>query len=213
MAKELLFNLCGATYGSTPIKLERKKLYGWTSLVATSRNGDVCNSAYLSPDDALIIPSGGLKLGTVNEDGCWIEKSDLTAYSEDGAQVLPLYPSSFDASIELNQKATAQEFLDNEWESVYKLANADLSAAVGDDIYRFCFSYRGGTNLNDAIVWKVKPRHTIDAAVIGYTMGDRGVRDMMYSSDEQQIRELLANEIAANVKKGWEEITITAKAA
>ena len=150
MAKELLFNLCGATYGSTPIKLERKKLYGWTSLVATSRNGDVCNSAYLSPDDALIIPSGGLKQGTVNEDGCWIEKSDLTAYSEDGAQVLPLYPSSFDAPIELNQKVTAQEFLDNEWESVYQLVNADLSAAVGDDIYRFCFSYRGGTNLNDA---------------------------------------------------------------
>jgi hypothetical protein len=24
MAKELLFNLCGATYGSTPIKLEKK---------------------------------------------------------------------------------------------------------------------------------------------------------------------------------------------
>ena len=38
-------------------------------------------------------------------------------------------------------------------------------------------------------------------------------RDMMYSSDEQQIRELLANEIAANVKKGWEEIIIMAKAA
>ena len=38
-------------------------------------------------------------------------------------------------------------------------------------------------------------------------------RDMMYSSDEQQIRELLANEIAANVKKGWEEIIITTKAA
>ena len=38
-------------------------------------------------------------------------------------------------------------------------------------------------------------------------------RDMMYSSDEQQIRELLANEIAANVKKGWEEIIKTTKAA
>ena len=127
MAKELSFNLSGATYGATPIKLERKKIYGWTSLVATSRNGDVCNSAYLSPDDALIIPSGGLKQGTVNEDGYWIEKSDLTAYSEDGAQVLPSYPSS-----------------------VYQLVNADLSAAVGDDIFRFSFSYRGGTNLNDA---------------------------------------------------------------
>ena len=64
--------------------------------------------------------------------------------------MLPSYPSSFDAPIELNQKATAQEFLDNEWESVYQLVNADLSAAVGDDIYRFSFSYRGGTNLNDA---------------------------------------------------------------
>jgi hypothetical protein len=31
-------------------------------------------------------------------------------------------------------------------------------------------------------------------------------RDMMYSSDEQQIRELLANKIADNIKKGWEEI-------
>lgn len=29
------------------------------------------------------------------------------------------------------------------------------------------------------IVWKVKPRHTIDAAIIGYTTGDRGVRDLM----------------------------------
>lgn len=29
------------------------------------------------------------------------------------------------------------------------------------------------------IVWKVKPRHTIDAAVIGYTTSDRGMRDLM----------------------------------
>ena len=31
------------------------------------------------------------------------------------------------------------------------------------------------------IVWKVKPRHAIDAAVIGYTTGDRGVRDLMFA--------------------------------
>jgi hypothetical protein len=31
-------------------------------------------------------------------------------------------------------------------------------------------------------------------------------RDMLYSNDEQQIRELLAAEIAENVKKGWEEV-------
>lgn len=31
-------------------------------------------------------------------------------------------------------------------------------------------------------------------------------RDMLYSNDEKQIRELLAAEIAENVKKGWEEV-------
>ena len=29
------------------------------------------------------------------------------------------------------------------------------------------------------IICKVKPRHTIDAAIVGYTTGDRGVRDLM----------------------------------
>lgn len=28
------------------------------------------------------------------------------------------------------------------------------------------------------MVWKVKPRHTIDAAVIGYTTGVDGIRDV-----------------------------------
>ena len=31
------------------------------------------------------------------------------------------------------------------------------------------------------IVWKVKERHTIDAAVIGYTTADRGIRDLMFA--------------------------------
>ena len=97
MAKELIFKLSGTDYGAAPVKLERKKIYGWTDIVATDRSGSVCGSAYLSPDDALIIPKGGLKQGTVDDDGRWLEKSQLTAYSEDGQEVLPNLPSSFDA--------------------------------------------------------------------------------------------------------------------
>jgi len=149
MAKELMFKLAGTDYGAAPVKLERKKIYGWTDIVATDKAGEVCGSAYLSPDDALVIPSGGLKQATVDSEGRWVEKSELTAYSEDGQEVLPTYASSFDAPIELKQKATKEEFLDNDWESVYQLANADLAIAVGDDIYKFEFSYRGGTNHND----------------------------------------------------------------
>lgn len=31
-------------------------------------------------------------------------------------------------------------------------------------------------------IWKLKPRHTIDTAVIGYTTGDQGVRDLMMAA-------------------------------
>lgn len=150
MARELIFKLAGSDYNAAPMKLERKKIYGWTSIVATDRAGDVCSSVYLSPDDSLIIPSGGLKQATVDSNGRWVERSELTAYSADGTEALPVVPSSFDAPIELSAKATPEEFLDNDWESVYQLTNPDLAAAVGNDIYKFEFSYRGGNNLNDA---------------------------------------------------------------
>ena len=78
MARELTFKLAGSDYSAAPVKLERKKIYGWTSIVATDRAGDVCNSVYLSPDDSLIIPSGGLKQATVDSNGRWVEKSELT---------------------------------------------------------------------------------------------------------------------------------------
>lgn len=149
MAKELIFSLAGTDYGAAPVKLERKKVYGWTDTVATDRSGNVCGSAYLSPDDALIIPSGGLKQAVVDDEGRWVEKSELTAYDEDGQTVLTVFPSSFDAPIEFKKKATMEEFLDNDWEAVYQLVNADLAAAVGDDIYKFDFNYRASTNHND----------------------------------------------------------------
>ena len=152
MARELTFKLTGTEYAAAPVKLERKKIYGWTSLVATDRDGGVCESAYLSPDDSLIIPSGGLKQAIVDSDGRWVERSALTAYDEDGEKELPIFPSSFDGLIELTEKAKPEEFLDNDWESVYQLVNPELAAAVGDDIYKFVFSYRGGTNPNDGFL-------------------------------------------------------------
>ena len=149
MPKELIFKLSGTDYAAAPVKLERKKIYGWTTLVATDKEGGVCDSAYLSPDDSLIIPSGGLKQATVDSEGHWVDKNDLKAYSEDGEQELPVLPSSFDAPIDLAQKATVEEFLDNDWESVYQLDNPELAFAIGNDIFKFDFCYRGGTNHND----------------------------------------------------------------
>jgi hypothetical protein len=147
MAKELKFTIAGTEYGAAPVKLERKKIYGWSDLVATDKSGEVCDSVYLSIDDALLVPSGGYKQGTVDDSGRWVEKSELTACDKDG-NPLPQLASSFDAVIELKEKVSAEEFLDNDWEAVYQLVNPDLAAAIGNDIYIFDFCYRAGVNHN-----------------------------------------------------------------
>ena len=94
MAKEFRLILGGAEYASAPIKLERKKLYGWTDLVATDASGEVCRKAQLDPDGELLIPPGAVKIGILDEDGAWVERSELVAVDADG-QELPIVPSSF----------------------------------------------------------------------------------------------------------------------
>ena len=144
MAKELTFLVNGAQHSAAPLKLDRKKIYGWSETIATDRNGELCNTAYLSVDDSLIIPSGGIKQASINNEGYWVDKTRLISCDEDG-NVLPIYESSFDNAISLQCKATLNEFLDNCWESVYQLNNTDLAEIIGDNIFTFPFSYRGGT--------------------------------------------------------------------
>lgn len=193
MAKELTFTLTGAMYASAPIKLERKKIYGWSNLIATNKEGTICNTAYLLPDDALLIPSGGYKQGVVDDNGCWVEKSTLTPCNEEG-EALPTYPSSFDEPIALTQTVTAEEFLDNEWESVYQLVNADLATAVGDNIYKFKFCYRGGTNLNDGYLINTPGGLFLFAGekqeFAFVTLADQTIIDEMDEEEKEEIDDL-----------------------
>ena len=151
MAKELSFTLGGATFSAAPVKLERKKIYGWSTLVATDREGNLCIAAYISPEDSLMIPAGAAKMATVDESGNIVKKADLMTFDADG-KALESVPSSFEGTIDLNRKATEEEFLDHEWASVYQLQSPELAAAVGKVIFAFPFSYSGGTTLNDGFL-------------------------------------------------------------
>ena len=156
MAKALQFTIGGGTYEASPVKLERKKLYGWVDVVATDEKGGVCVSAQLAPGGTLIVPPGGVKPGTLDSTGRWLEKSELTPVDEEGKPLTPV-PSSFDAPIALEKKVTEEEFLDHVWKAVYQLDSAELAAAVGDDIYAFPFSYRGGLSQDDGFLVKSGP--------------------------------------------------------
>ena len=151
MAKEFTFILGGNAYAAAPVKLERKKIYGWSSLVATDRDGHICTAAYISPEDSLMIPAGAAKMATVDENGAIVKKSDLVAFDTDGKE-LESFPSSFDSPIDLHQTATEEEFLDHEWASVYQIQSPDLATAVGNRIFTFPFSYSGGTSLQEGFL-------------------------------------------------------------
>lgn len=102
------------------------------------------------------------------------------------------------------------------------MANGQCSMTKSQLLERYVYKKVSGDKvmLHKFLLWKTNKEQSgrYPAYIIYHTdyssaRKEMIKRDMMYSSDEQQIRELLANEIAANVKKGWEEIIIMAKAA
>ncbi|MCQ2223833.1 MAG: hypothetical protein MJZ35_08625 [Bacteroidaceae bacterium] len=154
MAKALNLILGGSTFALAPTKVERKKLYGWTELRATDPDGNVCRQAGLDSNGVTIIPKGATKIGMLREDGNWMEKDELQALHADGS-VAEAIPSSFEGEIKLEQKVDTEKLMDCIVTSVYQLEGEgaeELAKAIGNDIYTFPFSYRGGYDASDGFL-------------------------------------------------------------
>lgn len=154
MAKTLNFILNGEQFNLTPTKIERKKLYGWTELQVVTPEGEQCIPAGLNNDGITLIPQGATKNGMITESGFWMDKCDLVAVNADGVET-QVIPSSFDCEISLSNKASANDILDCNINAVYQIYGEDavkLSFTVGNDIFRFPFSYRGRHEATDAFL-------------------------------------------------------------
>lgn len=146
MCRTLNFRIGGRSLDLAPQKVERKKLYGWTELRVTTPDGLLCRQAGLDESGQIIIPKGATKIGILGEGGEWLERSELITVHSDGSEVVEV-ASSFDAPIELIQKASAEELLNLRVSTVYQLSGDqtdELNALLGCDIYSFAFSYKGG---------------------------------------------------------------------
>lgn len=154
MAKQLDIRIDGRSFTVYPTKLERKKVYGWNELRVVTPDGTPCQQAGLNSDGVTIIPNGNIKNGMLSEDGLWVERSELIAFDAHG-NMAQAVSSSFDTGIDLLEKTTAEDLLDHNLASVYQLLGEEsqlLSSKIGDDIYKFSFSYRGGYELNTAFI-------------------------------------------------------------
>lgn len=154
MAKQLDIRIDGRCFSVVPVKLERKKVYGWNELRVVTPDGELCQQAGLNSDGITIIPAGNTKIGMLREDGLWMDRSELVAYDACGNKAKAA-TSSFDTGIDLLEKTTVEDLLDHNLASIYQITGDEamlLSSKIGDDIYKFPFSYRGGYELNTAFI-------------------------------------------------------------
>ena len=142
MARAITFAIDGGEYAVEPVKVDRRKLYGWHEVHAYDDDGNECLLVSTDATGTVIIPKEGIALGLLSAAGRWVDRGELATVGADG-QPVAKQPSSYSQVNELTDKASDEDLLDCSITGFYHLADADpdLVAAVGDDIYRFDYCY------------------------------------------------------------------------
>jgi len=152
MAKEIKFAINGDEFAAEPVKIDRKKLYGWSEIHAFDDEGNECTLVSTDSSGTIIIPKGGVGLGIVSGTGKWVERSALKTVKADGGQA-ELIPSSYGVVNALDRKASEEELLDCSITAFYHMqAGAELISAIGNDIYRFDYCYRDSYETSPAFL-------------------------------------------------------------
>jgi hypothetical protein len=157
MAKPLIFVYRGEDVTFELEKVERSKLYGAIDVESYDAKGAPVVLATLDGDGRTVIGAGGTALVTLDVDGRWREKSELTPVTLEGTALQPV-PSSFNAPIPLQNTVTIDEYLQYIIRATYLLTPAaEGPSGLMDDltagkIFSFPFSYRGGLSPDTAFL-------------------------------------------------------------
>jgi|TARA_B110001452_G_scaffold267611_1_gene278446 hypothetical protein len=154
MARKAEFSFSGKSIKAELKKVDRKKIYGWSSIEVFDENGSKCKLASLA-DGSCVMPSGSTSLATMNSNGESVSKSSLVGVSTSGDKVEKV-PSIYDQKVMLRE-ATVDEYLSMAVKSVYQLnveenKEALLSELNGGKIYYFVFNYREDYEGDDAFL-------------------------------------------------------------
>lgn len=153
MPRTLTFKLKRKEYPAVPVKVDRKKLYGWTEIVALDEQDRPCELVTTDESGLYIIPRGGTAIGILSPDGEWVDRSTLKTVTDDGSEARKI-PSSYTVTIQLKEKVTPEEYLDHSITDFYELPDApeELIKAIGTDIYTFDYTYLDSYETNPAFL-------------------------------------------------------------
>ena len=157
MPRSLMLSLDGEDFAVQLKKIDRDDLYGSLEIEAFDEKGNPAQLLVLAADGKTLLNKGGTALATVDQKGNSVERNTLKPVNLEG-DAIETVESSFGASNKL-KKAEIDDYLSQVVKSIYVLDPVEdgdikflldhLSTGV---IYSFPFSYRGGTEYDNAFV-------------------------------------------------------------
>ena len=157
MARPLVLSLDGQKFSIGIRKIDREQLYGSIEIEAFDEKKNPATLMVLAADGKTLMDKGGTALATLDEKGNSVERPTLKPVNSKGKPIKPV-PSSFEKPNVL-KKASAEDYLSQVVKSVYLVLpygeeNIDYirDHATAGNIYTFPFSYRGGTEYDNAFV-------------------------------------------------------------
>jgi|TARA_B110000967_G_scaffold124930_1_gene127708 hypothetical protein len=154
MARKAEFSINGHSVKAELKKIDRKKIYGWSTIDVFDEKGSKCKLAGLA-DGQFVMPSGSTALVSLNANGEAVSKSTLVGVDRDGKKVEKV-PSIYDEKVMLRE-ATVDEYLSMAVKSVYQLQIDENKEALLNElndgkIYYFVFNYRADYEGDDAFL-------------------------------------------------------------
>ena len=153
MARQAEFIINGTSVMAELKKVDRKKIYGWSTLEIFDENGSKCKLASIS-DGVHVLPSGSSSLIRFNDKGETVSSSDLVGFNQQGNKVEKI-PSVYDGKVELKE-STIDDYLSLAVKTVYQLNMEDdtrmLSELKDGKIFSFIFNYRADYEGDDAFI-------------------------------------------------------------
>jgi hypothetical protein len=154
MARKAEFSINGHSVKAELKKIDRKKIYGWSTIDVFDEKGSKCKLAGLA-DGQFVMPSGSTALVSLNANGEAVSKSTLVGVDRDGKKVEKV-PSIYDEKVMLRE-ATVDEYLSMAVKSVYQLQiDENIEALLNElndgKIYYFVFNYRADYEGDDAFL-------------------------------------------------------------
>ena len=154
MGRKAEFSINGLSVLAELKKVDRKKIYGWSTIEVFDQNGSKCTLAGLA-EGQYVMPSGSSALVSLNAKGEAVSKSTLVGVDSDGKKVEKV-PSIYDQKVMLRE-ASVDEYLAMAVKSVYQLQIDENKEALLADlnsgkIYYFVFNYRADYEGDDAFL-------------------------------------------------------------